>query len=694
MSLDNLRPSPVMKTVNTMSGTQQLHDGAGLDSSATAAAASSKPPTGTGRLVLISNRLPFTVSFLESNPLFTVSSGGLTSGLWSYLERRSTSDAKREFLWLGWPGATVAPEQRAAVQAYGQENFKASCIFLSEENMDRFYLGFCNRTIWPLFHYFPSFVRYEEAYWEEYRRVNQEFFEALLNVLQPDDSVWVHDYQLMLLPRLIRERFPAMAIGFFLHIPFPSFEVFRLLPKAWRIEIIEDLLGSSLIGFHTHDYTRHFLGCVLRTVGYEHQLGTLTVHERVIKVDTFPMGIDFDRFAQAAASPETEKRVSSLRELCASQKVIFSVDRLDYTKGLLNRLGGYELFLKRNPQWHGKVVFVLSVAPSRTGVDSYRSMRQEIEQTVGRISGAYGNVRWTPLIYQYRNLSFEEIVAMYRLCDIALITPLRDGMNLVAKEFIASRPDQTGVLILSEMAGAAKEMGEAIIISPFHDVEIAQALKQALELPREEQVRRNGLLQDRLRRYDLNRWAEEFLQALSATQKTEEAHRARSLTGMARPALVQQYRNARQRALILDYDGSLVPFTGDPKLGRPDPELLEILAGLGAEAANALLIVSGRARSDLEAWFGQSPVALVAEHGVCLRTLGGEWRMLRTVNATWMAQIRPILQLYVDRLPGACWKKKSSRWRGITAALIRSKRRFGPRNCWMTSPIIPATSTW
>ena len=315
-----------------------------------------------------------------------------------------------------------------------------------------------------------------------------------MKALHPDDMLWIHDYHLMLLPKLVREKFPEMPIGFFLHIPFPSWEIFRMLPRAWREEIIEGLLGSSLIGFHTHDYVRYFLTSVLRTAGYEHHLGSLTLRDRVVKVDTFPMGVEFDRFAQAAASKETELRVEELREKCVGQKVIFSVDRLDYTKGLINRLRGYELFLKNNPQWHGKVVFIVSVAPSRIGVDSYQAMKLELEQTVGRIVGDFGNVHWTPLVYQFRNLTFDEIVPLYRLCDVALITPLRDGMNLVAKEFIASRPDQTGVLILSEMAGAAKEMGEALIINPFHREDFARALEQALTMPVEEQVRRNQLI--------------------------------------------------------------------------------------------------------------------------------------------------------------------------------------------------------
>ncbi len=611
------------------------------------------------RLVIASNRLPFTVSIKDGQPQFTPSAGGLTTGLWSYLNRTRTDAAGRlDFLWVGWPGANVAPDQQAAVKEFGQAHFKACPVFLPEESMDRFYHGFCNRTLWPLFHYFTTLAEFEEEHWEEYQRVNHAFANALAEVLQPDDVLWIHDYHLLLLPRLIRERFPHVPIGFFLHIPFPSYEVFRLLPRPWRTEIIEGLLGASLIGFHTHDYTRDFLTSVLRTVGYEHHLGDLTLGDRVAKVDTFPMGIDFAHFAQTAATVETDTRVAELREKFKGQKIIFSVDRLDYTKGILNRLHGYDLFLKRHPEWHGKVVFIASVAPSRIGVRSYQTMKQEVEETVGRIGGAHGNVNWTPLIYQFRSLSFEEIVPLYRLCDVALVTPLRDGMNLVAKEFIASRPDQTGVLILSEMAGASKEMGEALIINPFHLDDFARALDQALTMPVEEQVRRNQILQDRLRRYDVNRWADEFLQALQATQKTEAARSARLLTGKIASALFKRYRLTSSRVLFLDYDGTLVPFASSPRLARPDAELLVLLSRLGADPRNDVVIVSGRSRRDLEEWFGRLPLSLVAEHGVWLRPKGGEWRMFKNITAEWKERVRPILQLYVDRLPGALLEEK------------------------------------
>ncbi|HEU5122729.1 MAG TPA: bifunctional alpha,alpha-trehalose-phosphate synthase (UDP-forming)/trehalose-phosphatase [Verrucomicrobiae bacterium] len=610
------------------------------------------------RLIIVSNRLPFTVSVEEGQPQFRMSPGGLTTGLWSFLERAAKDPAKSmEFLWLGWPGAGIPPEHAEAVRQHGQQ-FRAVPVFLPDESANRFYHGFCNQTLWPLFHYVPSLTQYEEADWLNYQQVNQAFADALLQVLRPDDIVWVHDYQLMLLPRLIRNHFPEMPIGFFLHIPFPSFEVFRLLPRLWRAELLEGMLGANVIGFHTHDYTRDFLTSVMRTVGYEHQLGSLSLRDRVVKVDTFPMGIDFERFVEAASSPRTEHQVAEIRAKCTAQKIIFSVDRLDYTKGLINRLRGYELFLKRNPQWHGKVVFVLSVAPSRIGVDSYRAMKQEMEETVGRIVGVYGTVNWMPLVYQYRNLSFDEIVAMYRACDVAMITPLRDGMNLVAKEFVASRPDQSGVLILSEMAGAAKEMGEALIVNPFHADDFARALEQALVMPLDEQVKRNQVLQDRLRRYDVNRWAEEFIQTILSSQKTEAARRARTLTGRAQVEMIQKYRSSQQRALLLDYDGTLVPFAESPRSARPDPELLELITKLASDPANQFAIVSGRSRVDLEEWFGSFPISLIAEHGMWLRHRGGDWRVLRTISTDWKERVRPILQLYVDRLPGALLEEK------------------------------------
>ncbi len=312
-------------------------------------------------------------------PEFKTSSGGLSTGLASYLRQASAESGNRpDYFWLGWPGASIAPEHEAIVRKFGGEQFKCAPVFLPEESMEKFYHGFCNKTIWPLFHYFPSLTQYQEEFWQEYRNVNRIFGEAAVAALKPDDVVWVHDYHLMPLPKLIREKFPDMPIGFFLHIPFPSDELFRMMPRAWREEIIEGLLGASVIGFHTHDYARDFLTSVLRTAGYEHQLGNLTLRERVVKVDTFPMGVDFERFFKAAQSPETEIRVAELRGKCAGQKVIFSVDRLDYTKGLINHIAVVDQAFGVIQPVHGENNFLAAHFPRNSATPPSVSARAQL----------------------------------------------------------------------------------------------------------------------------------------------------------------------------------------------------------------------------------------------------------------------------------------------------------------------------
>ncbi|MDH5684874.1 MAG: trehalose-6-phosphate synthase, partial [candidate division WOR-3 bacterium] len=401
------------------------------------------------RLLVVSNRLPITVSEKDGKLKFRTSVGGLVSGLSAYLDSlKEAPFTESEYIWVGWPGIAVNDKAKEELRSRALAEFKAYPVFLTEKVMDKFYHGFCNKTIWPLFHYFSSYAIYDSDFWTHYKRVNEVFRDAVLEIVKPDDLIWIHDYHLMLLPRLIREKMPEVPIGFFLHIPFPAFEIFRLLPDKWRREIIEGLLGANLIGFHTHDYTQYFLRCVLRILGYEHSMGQIIAGDHVVKADTFPMGIDFSRFHSAASSPEIEQDKQSLKKTFTTLKVILSIDRLDYTKGILNRLQGYETFLENNPQWHGRVILILVVVPSRIGVEHYRMMKRQIDEIVGKINGRFCSINWTPILYQYKFLPFQPLVALYSISDVALITPLRDGMNLIAKEYIASRTDKTGVLIL------------------------------------------------------------------------------------------------------------------------------------------------------------------------------------------------------------------------------------------------------
>jgi trehalose 6-phosphate synthase/phosphatase len=611
------------------------------------------------RIVIVSNRLPFSVSTEDGTPHFRESTGGLVTGLSSFLvSLRNQNKLPKEYLWIGWPGEFVEPAVRGRIEDEARLRYNSCPVFLSREDMDQFYLGFCNKTIWPLFHYFPSLSAYEETMWDQYRHVNNLFCERMLAVLRPDDIVWIHDYHLMLLPQLVKQKLPNVTVGFFLHIPFPSFEIFRLLPGLWRREILEGLVGADLVGFHTYEYTQHFLQCVLRILGHDHTMGQILLPERVVKVDTFPMGIHYDKFATAAASPEVLEEAQVLKSTLGDARVILSVDRLDYTKGILNRLQGFEILLDTRPHFRQEVVLVLVVVPSRIGVDDYERMKRQIDELVGRINGRFGTIGWTPVIYQYRYLPFVPLVALYRISDVALVTPTRDGMNLIAKEHVASRLDGTGVLILSETAGAAKELGEAIIINPNNRMEIVGALEQALEMPVEEQLRRTRIMQARLQRYTVRRWAQDFLVDLLRTADAQKRYSAKLLSPTCRQALLHSYQQGRRRILFLDYDGTLVPFVLDPTSARPSETVRDLLLRLSRDPANTVVLISGRDRLTLDRWFGELPIGLVAEHGNRIREKNSEWRALKSRTNEWKPALLPILQLFADRLPGSHVEEK------------------------------------
>jgi len=611
------------------------------------------------RLVVVSNRLPFTLQVEGAGEKleFAPSAGGLVSALSAYLENKHREDPTFEHLWVGWPGTAVPQELESRVREASLKTHTWP-VFLTPEDVENFYHGFCNGTLWPLFHYFPSYVDYSPSHWQTYVRVNAIFRDALMEVLRPDDTIWVHDYQLLLLPGMIREKLPAAQIGFFLHIPFPSHELFRLLPTPWKRQLLDGMLGADLVGFHTHEYTQYFLHCVFRILGYDHRLGQIVVDDQLRRADTFPLGIDYDKFMTAATSDAVSHRRAELEASIHGRQAIFSVDRLDYTKGILNRLVGYEEFLVRYPQWIERVVFLLTIVPSREEVAAYRKMKQELDEHVGRINGRFGTVEWVPVIYQYRSIDFDTLVALYGLSPIALITPLRDGMNLVAKEYLASKPDGTGALVLSEMAGAARELGEAILVNPNHWSEIADALHQALTMGSDEQVQRNRPMQQRLKAQDAKRWAEQFLSSLSKVKARQGGLSTRYLA----PPLQEEVKNAHQRArralMLLDYDGTVVPFAPQPNLANPDSELEALLIDLSRQPKNNVYLVSGRDKPTLERWFGALGVGLLAEHGAWVKRRGEGWRLLKLVTPGWKEGIAPIVRMYVDRVAGSLVEEK------------------------------------
>jgi len=602
------------------------------------------------RLLIVSNRLPISVAKHANELRFQPSVGGLATGLASFCKSQQSQ-------WIGWPGIATdkISEQKHQITDKLKEQHRHS-VFLSTKDVRNFYYGFCNKTIWPLFHYFPLYTAYKDRHWQAYRNVNKTFCETVIKIAKPDDYIWVHDYHLMLLPQLVREKLPNAQIGFFLHIPFPSFELFRLLP--WRKEILKGLLGADLIGFHTYDYVRHFLNSTVRIVGTEHSMGALTIGDRIVKVDAFPMGIDYDRYSTAIEDPTVKKGLYTIRKKVGERKIILSIDRLDYTKGILQRLEAFDLFLTQNPEYKEKVTLILVAVPSRTGVEDYAELRRQLEGLVGRINGEHGTIGWVPVWYLYRFLPFERIAALYNAADVALVTPLRDGMNLIAKEFIATKTDGKGVLILSEMAGAASELGEAVAVNANNKQEITDAIKEAIEMPVEEQAKRNRPMQSRLCRYTVTRWADDFLEALSDVKKIQAEFSARKLAEPMRGKLITEYNASSKRLFLLDYDGTLVGFADRPEKVGPDEELWALLQALVADAKNEVVIISGRDKEALSYWLGNTEASLIAEHGAWIKAKDKDWQVIEPLRNDWKDTIRPILELYADRTPGSFVEEK------------------------------------
>ena len=613
------------------------------------------------KIHIVSNRLPLSIKKEDDSFNLSPSVGGLATGMRSIYKEYGGK-------WIGWPGLSKDDLTDDELLTIDEKLVGEDClaVHLTSEEINLYYEGFSNNVIWPLFHYFAQFIDYNPEYWEAYQKVNHKFAQKALEIVEDGDIVWIHDYQLLLVPEMIKSVKPNVTIGFFLHIPFPSFEVFRILP--WRNELIKGMLGADLIGFHTYDYERHFFSSVRRLLGHEISFNEIHLEDRIILADAFPMGIDYDKFetkAKAIAHKSLQERSELHRELekyflvSPDRKLILSIDRLDYTKGIPNRLNAFEKFLNKYPEFRNKVSLIMLVVPSRDEVEQYKLLKSEVDELVGRINGQYGGVNYTPVWYFYRSLPFDNLIELYSTSDVALITPVRDGMNLVAKEYIASRINQSGVLIISEMAGAVKEMGEAIIINPNNEEEIADAIHQALTMEMEEQRRRMRYLQDRIRRYDVFKWSGEFIKSLKKVEDIQQNFLAKKITPALSKELVTRFDKAEKRAIFLDYDGTLVNFKNDPQAASPDEELHELITQLEEDKRNTVTIISGRDRDTLQKWLGNHQVNLIVEHGVWLKKLDEDWQMLDNISSSWKPTIRPILENFVDRTPGTFIEEKN-----------------------------------
>lgn len=605
------------------------------------------------RLFIVSNQLP--VHITHNNGQFDVQPGDeLTiSGLDSFYKQFRTK-------WVGLTGIEKTEFNLKEIQTIESKllPFNSIPIFPSADDYCNYLHGFSRNTIWPLFHYFTQNAEYLDKEWEAYVRINKLFAEKMIQLANEGDTIWIHDFHLMLLPAMIKEQLPGITIGLFLHIPFPSFEIFRLLP--WREKILGGMLGADLVGFHTYDYVRHFLSAVRRLFGYETVFNRISIDERTLKVDAFPKGINYHRFRsqaetylskpdQGAGRDAITKNISHLN---GTEKIILSIDKLNYTKGIPTRLRAFELFLEENPEYLEKVSLILLALSSGETSQFYEALKREVDELVGRINGNYGTITWMPVRYLNREFTIDELIDMYSLADIALILPLRDGMNMVAKEFVASRFRNDGVLILSEMTGASKELHEAVIVNPNNLGEVVQAIKEAMVMPTEEQSRRITVMKERLERYTVERWANEFIKSLTAVAESQKSSLTRKISSGHMKKLLSGYRNAEKRILFLDYDGTLSGFKKNPEDAKPDAELYAIIKKLSGDPKNTLTIISGRDKETLGRWFDEEwNIHFIAEHGVWLKDPGGKWHMMEQIDNKWKESVQPLLEYYVDQTP-------------------------------------------
>jgi trehalose 6-phosphate synthase/phosphatase len=602
------------------------------------------------RTIIVSNRLPVRSQVVDGDVTFKATAGGLATGLKSVLK-------PGEQIWIGWPGSFVEDDAEAEQIRDKLVAMDFDAVFLTADEIEKYYEGFSNGILWPICHYVPSYATYVQEFWDGYVETNRKFANRVLERAKPGDTIWVHDYQLLLVPQMVREQLPDVNIGYFHHIPFPSYEIFRQIP--WREELLTGMLGADLVGFHTYDDVRHFISSVTRVLGLSSSLNQVDVDQRPVLVDAFPMSIDFRKYEKLTTRAGVRRNVEKVEQSVRGARMIFSVDRLDYSKGILERLQAYEHFLQEHPEYQEKVSLLMLVVPSRDRVPAYRRLKREIDRTVSNINAHYGTLGWQPVWYMYRSVAAEMLSAMYVAADVCLVTPLRDGMNLVSKEYVASSTDDQGVLILSEMAGASKELTEAIIINPNDVPGLASALYRALEMPQEEQRERMRSMRATVRKFNVQHWVMLFMQRLREIKQIQRDMWTKRLTVGTFGPMRRLYGEAGKRMLFLDYDGTLMGFNVDPLKVQPDAELLRLLETLADDPRNNVAIISGRKHETLDEWLGHLPIDLIAEHGAWTRRKGEAWQKHPGLSNAWKNELRPILESFADRTPGSLVEEKS-----------------------------------
>ena len=546
-------------------------------------------------IVVASNRLPFTIVRTAHGLKRKPSPGGLVSALEPVLRKRGGT-------WIGWPGLELREGEDLPKPA--SLPYRIEPVLLSDAEVTRYYQGFSNRTLWPLLHSMTERARFENRDHATYEAVNDRFADAVIANAQGAGLIWVHDYQLMLAPRRIREHVPDTPLGFFLHVPFPCHDIFRLLP--WDRELLRSLLACDLIGFQVPSYCHNFMDCVERTLGARVHREAMTVEygDRTARVGAFPIGIEFDVFetlaAKATRQPETQR-----------ERVVLGADRLDYTKGIPERMLAFARLLELHPEHREKVVLLQLAVPSRSQVAEYRELKREIDELVGRINGRFASADWSPIRYLYRSFPQDQLAAIYRDATVALVTPLRDGMNLVAKEFVACQVKEPGVLILSRLAGAADTMREALLVNPYDVDGTAEAIHRALSMDETERRSRVAALRRRERRDDLDAWTRSFIEAALRIRATVQP-----MDDADFEAWLGRFLKRYRLALFLDYDGTLTPLQEHPDQARMSLEMRQALRACARRDDTDVVIISGRSLESIRKLTDEPELTYAGNHGL------------------------------------------------------------------------------
>ncbi|KAI8821483.1 glycosyltransferase family 20-domain-containing protein [Fimicolochytrium jonesii] len=640
------------------------------------------------RLVVISNRLPVTIKATGDQKWdFSMSSGGLVSAL-------SGLAKEMKFTWIGWPGLDVPKDQQAAMKSQLSEQHSCAPVFISDEVADMHYNGFSNSILWPLFHYHPGEINFNEEHWNAYQQVNRAFADAVAEQTKEGDIIWVQDYHLMLLPTMLRDilserNIKNVKIGFFLHTPFPSSEIYRILPV--RKQVLLGVLNCDLIGFHTYDYARHFLSSCTRILGLHTMPNGVEFEGRIVHVGTFPIGIDTEKFAEGLKTEKIVKRIAQLREKFKGVKLIVGVDRLDYIKGVPQKLHALEMFLSQHPEFVEKVVLVQVAVPSRQDVEEYQNLQRVVNELVGRINGIYGTVDYAPIHFMHRSVPFDELVSLYAVADACLVSSTRDGMNLVSYEYIVSQQERHGVLILSEFAGAAQSLNGSIIVNPWSTEELSQAIHDAVTMPDDLRKANHQKLYRYVTKYTAAYWGLTFVKEL---QRVTLLNAPQNLPKLPYDMVVTKFKKSNKKKIIfLDYDGTLTTTHKLPEFAKPSSAVLDSLKRLCSMPDVYVYILSGRSRMHLDLWFAETGVGLSAEHGCFYRhpqklgenfadpdgengtdgdtndsvdgaeifrrrTNNGWLALVDQIDSSWRDTIRPLFQHYTERTPGSFIEEK------------------------------------